>query len=346
MIQEFIKTLFILLPIFHCAPFYTHQSCSNPFNDISGSGTLWAARDDTTTEVSIFSFNFYGFDYSDVALGSNGFMSFDLGIGDNCCNPDDIPDITRPNNWILMYQEDLDPGNNNGNEAVVYETQGDAPNRQFIFQFTNIPEYPNIGANTFQAILYETTNIIQLRYGSINAYDTGTNGDVPSIGIENKYGYEGISIDASTVSDGTCIEFNPHNECVTDEDCPTGLICCPAKKICHPPVIDPSADQYFLSVNAMTWDEGKTYCTGLGANFASIHSYIDLVDIRYLCASSGADACHIGMYLDVNSNKWLWSDGSDSDYGFNPDGSPDENIKPPWEGDFAYDGTGEKCQKK
>eukprot|EP01084_Bolivina_argentea_P232688 392132_1 len=102
---------------------------------------------------------------------------------------------------------------------------------------------------------------------------------------------------------------------------------------------------FFVGPSLLNWADGQTYCESQGGNLASVHSFTELVEVRDLCIGTGQTSCHIGMFMDANSGKWLWTDGSNSDYGFNSNGSPDGNIRPPWEAGYAYDGAGEKCQK-
>jgi hypothetical protein len=72
---------------------------------------------------------------------------------------------------------------------VGYETRGVSPNREFVVQFTNVPyKYFASTLNTFQYVLYEGTNDIQVNYLDITSY-----GDHYTIaGIENADGTIGL----------------------------------------------------------------------------------------------------------------------------------------------------------
>jgi hypothetical protein len=142
------------------------------WEDISGTGTPLtpitpdyieaAPLDDVAWNRTIgFSFNFYGANYTQVAVDSNGYLNFDSGGGDfdpGNCEPDcPIPDTDKPNTAIYGLWEDLNPGE--GGEIYV-ETRGVAPNRRFIVQYHNVPFIGTSVPVTFQIILFEGSNDI------------------------------------------------------------------------------------------------------------------------------------------------------------------------------------------
>ena len=112
--------------------------------EISGSGTLAAdVRDDDEYEnVPIgFDFEFYGDTHSDVYVTSNGILTFDLDNATAYENDVGIPysdEGNDPNDMIAPFWDDLDPV---AGGDVSYETQGSAPNRQFIVQWHDIKHY-------------------------------------------------------------------------------------------------------------------------------------------------------------------------------------------------------------
>ncbi|MAG58867.1 MAG: hypothetical protein CMJ83_21485 [Planctomycetes bacterium] len=88
-------------------------------------------------------FFFYGVAYTDLFIGSNGFITF--GGGDNDftqTEPEMLGGLPR----ISMYWDDLSP--NNGGTVGYTETT-----YSITVDFSGVPEYPNTGANTFCAIL-------------------------------------------------------------------------------------------------------------------------------------------------------------------------------------------------
>ena len=182
---------------------YTVDSCTNSFFDISGTGAVGPSGDDSGLQVPIgFTFNFYGNDYTDIAMSTNGYLTFGSDWTDYS-NDCPIPDDWDPNDLIAPYWDDyyvdLSPG------TIYYETFGLAPARQFIVQWDQIRQLGDSDSNTFQAVLYEGTNTIEYRYGLITP--EGYVCDV-TVGIENIDGTVGIDVPAASVVQGDCLAFN------------------------------------------------------------------------------------------------------------------------------------------
>ena len=186
---------------------YQVTACASAFEDISGTGTLApvasASDDDGDVGISLgFSFDFFGDPHTTVNIASNGYLTFGSDVSD--FTNDDIPDALDPNDLIAPFWDNLSP--NNGG-TVHYETRV-GPTR-FIAQWTDVPEFTTIGANTFQAVLFEGSNCIEFRYGAF----TATPGTPPAadvtIGIENQDGTDGIQIDGATIAPGSCVSFCP-----------------------------------------------------------------------------------------------------------------------------------------
>ncbi|UCG17574.1 MAG: hypothetical protein JSV19_05990 [Phycisphaerales bacterium] len=128
------------------------------FEDISETGTPLALGDDAGIVVPIgFTFNYYGSDKTEIGVISNGYLTFGGNMGG-------WP-LDEPNSiWVLAC--DLDP---TAGGMVQHQTLGAEPNRRFIVQWTGVPEWGPVGANTAQAVLYEATGCIELRYGTFTA---------------------------------------------------------------------------------------------------------------------------------------------------------------------------------
>jgi hypothetical protein len=84
---------------------------------------------------------------------------------------------------------------------VAHKTEGTAPNRVFTAEWYRLLTYNTNGVTariSFQARLYETSNIIEFHYGTA---ESGTHGDEgASIGIEDAIGGSGHFIEATTGS--------------------------------------------------------------------------------------------------------------------------------------------------
>ena len=127
-------------------------------------GTVIPSSDDATHgPFSIgFSFNFFGTNYSQFYVGSNGWIGFSAAqtTGYTAAY---IPNAGSPKNVIMADWEDLLPGASN----IRYTTVGSAPNRKLIVSFYQVPHYScNTNLHTFQFVLNETTNVIDINYAA------------------------------------------------------------------------------------------------------------------------------------------------------------------------------------
>jgi len=165
---------------------YSGVTTAYSVTDISGSGIAVSLTDDEVSgAVPIgFPFNFYGSDYTSVYISSNGFITFTPGLNNGCCEGQDIPAVAGPNNLIAGYWTDLDPSSGG---TIYYKTTG-APDSRFIVQFMNVPLIGGTTTATFQIMLHEGTNNIEMQFP-----DSSTNGQqVYVTGIENSTGTAGL----------------------------------------------------------------------------------------------------------------------------------------------------------
>jgi PKD repeat protein len=146
-----------------------------------------------------FEFSFYGEDYSEVFINSNGFISF--GSGSIVYNNSAIPEMGIPNNLIALFWDDLNPASGG---TIEY---GQIDN-SWICSFTNVREYGGSGTISAQVILTENDEIFFQYLDFSNGLDI--NGE--TIGIENSTGTAGllVSLDSNPASypeEGLAIEF-------------------------------------------------------------------------------------------------------------------------------------------
>lgn len=156
-----------------------------------------------------FNFTFYGNSYSQFYASSNGLVTF--GAGSNSATEAPIPSSGAPNNFIAPFWDDLTIEESG---TIMYTTIGAAPNRKCVIQFRNIGFYPSpVFMGTFQVILYETTNIIQVQYRLIVDGNSEKNTGVSAvIGIENSDGTQGIQYSyhqAGSAATNKAISFTP-----------------------------------------------------------------------------------------------------------------------------------------
>ncbi len=184
---------------------YSFSDCDNPFENIVGAGGILspiASSSDDAGDPGIpigFTFNFYGDDHTTIGIASNGFLSFgsDLGTFVNVA----IPSAGTPNDMIAPYWDDWNPG---AGGDVYYRTDGPAGSRRFIAQWNAVLHFGGTGPATFEAILFETSNCIEFRYGTPLVPNS------PTIGIENQTGTAGEPGGfGPPVASGDCIVLCP-----------------------------------------------------------------------------------------------------------------------------------------
>lgn len=127
-----------------------------------------------------FSFDFYGTKNEQVYANTNGLLMFNNPTND-FGTPESLEELPleSPNHYITAFLADLSLELDG---TVLYKTIGEAPNRKFVLQYTNMRFCCNSNMNpfgTFQVILYESTNVIQLQYPNLMA----TNSDDKEIRI-------------------------------------------------------------------------------------------------------------------------------------------------------------------
>jgi gliding motility-associated-like protein len=155
-----------------------------PFAPLAGTGTPVSLGDDQLSAALPigFSFNFYCNNYTQFFISSNGYVTFtNTGFGSGCCNGQQLPDPTDPNNLIALCWEDLNPSNGG---TIEYFTTGTAPNRKLVVNFLNVPLFGNTDSTqTVQLILYETSNVVEIHTTRITSDLFGFN--IMTQGMEN-----------------------------------------------------------------------------------------------------------------------------------------------------------------
>ena len=143
--------------------------------DISGTGTnvTPALIDDSVSGVIAigFTFNFGGTNYTQLQIGSNGWVFFGTTAAAVYIN---TTVTTSPVTNVLMpYWDDLNPNGVAG--KIKYQTLGAAPNRQFVVSYLGVPTYNNTGSNTFQVVLNENGSFL---YNYLSTNDQGASATI------------------------------------------------------------------------------------------------------------------------------------------------------------------------
>ena len=156
---------------------------------LNGMDDLWAG----VTPIG-FNFCYFGTSYSQIVIGSNGEITFDVTQA-NAYNGWSItaalPNITDlPANTICGAFRDIDPSLGG---SIYYQTVGSSPCRALVISWDQVPlfdaattcsGFPN---STFQIVLYENTNYIDV-YIQDSPSCTGWNSGYGEIGIQDAAG--------------------------------------------------------------------------------------------------------------------------------------------------------------
>jgi len=207
---------------------------TTPYATISGTGTLLTAIsgcDDCQTLLPLpFTFNFYGTDYTQVSVVSNGFLQF-TGNSTTFTNVP-LPATAVPNNAIYPLWDDFNPLTQGD---VYYQVDGTSPNQTLTIEWFNVSQYTGGGvwpitSENFQVVLFEGSNDIEFRYGTISAASTtgvdqgaglGNDGGDYSVGIENATGTEAAWTSGRALGTGNMtLRLNSNTSLVNCNSCP------------------------------------------------------------------------------------------------------------------------------
>src|SRR5665213_2371679 len=161
---------FTLLHSFAQVANYTFASSSGSFTNIGG-GTIVNAvgsgwDDNSTAGLPIgFSFTYNGTAYTTFGIQANGFIILGSGTPINGYCPNS--DVTNNSNLIMANATDLVPVSTSLGE-IRYQLQGTSPNQTLTVQWKNVHHYGGVTNDnwTFQIILKQTSNIVQIVFGS------------------------------------------------------------------------------------------------------------------------------------------------------------------------------------
>ncbi|MDP2363221.1 MAG: T9SS type A sorting domain-containing protein [Ignavibacteria bacterium] len=157
-------------------------------------GTL----DDGYTNAIPLGFNmkYYGTEYPNIYLSTNGFLSFTALTSSTYTNAQ-IPGTAVPNNMVAMFWDDLD----GRTQGTVHRLQD---GNKFYIQFTNWQKYLGTGSLTFQVVLYQNGKIM-VYYNNMNATLNSA-----TVGIENAAGNDGLQVtyNANYVQNNLAIQFS------------------------------------------------------------------------------------------------------------------------------------------
>ncbi|HTF04856.1 MAG TPA: PKD domain-containing protein, partial [Bacteroidia bacterium] len=142
-----------------------------------------------------FNFHYYWNDYSQLKIGSNGWMSFDNVSNIASCFPI-IPTVGNGENILPALMGDLN-FTGAGNPGVVRYWTNNIDS--FIISYINVPFWVNSGpgwsgSNTFQVILCNSDSSITYQYGALGGFTANGACNDMTVGIENSTGGIGLAV--------------------------------------------------------------------------------------------------------------------------------------------------------
>lgn len=185
---------------------FTRSTFNSTYTPITiGTGaTSSTATGDNANQTGIpigFNFGYADSTFTTVGLSTNGVIWFDAVAPAATVGNVNLVTTSSPNQSLAPWFNNLI---DDASSDILYQTQGVAGSRTFTIQFTNYPTYTGTpGSNVrmnCQIILYETTNVIEFQYGSLNVTGVQTTSGGAIIGMEWGTGGSGNYIDAVTGS--------------------------------------------------------------------------------------------------------------------------------------------------
>jgi hypothetical protein len=192
------------------------------FEDITSTGTHVTTLTTGTFDdgylsgvVTGFTFNYFGTATTTVSIDSNGWIT--IGA---------TPTSTTNYGATLPasgYNSTVGPAMNDMNETsaggIYYQTKGTAPYRRFIVEWSGAPHYGSTTpTNTFEVILYESSDVIEFRYGTM-----GITATTVYAGIQNPGGTAAINVGTAPASNSSVL-LAPGAQC-GGSTYPTGACC-------------------------------------------------------------------------------------------------------------------------
>lgn len=163
----------------HCNGLGTNNNAAgiylNAPTNVSLSDDVWSG----TVNLG-FTFSFYGQNYTQCVIGSNGLISFNTNQANQYCPwsltggplPNSI--LTGARNSAMLTYQDINPSLGG---QVQYQTVGTAPNRKFVVLYKDIYMFSCTSQCNYMAIiLYETSNVVEYHIGNKPICNTWNSG--------------------------------------------------------------------------------------------------------------------------------------------------------------------------
>ena len=169
----------------------SYSVSSIPFGFIPTDGYTEVSLGNNAMSGSIpmpFNFSFYGQNFSNFFIGSNGFIQFGTNSGSTGVFGQTLPNVSNPNNIIAGVWADLRPSSGG---TIKHGVFGSTPNRIFIVEFNEVPFndqlLTSLGEATFQIQMYESENKVEVHVQTV-ANSIFMSSSVTTLGLKNHNG--------------------------------------------------------------------------------------------------------------------------------------------------------------
>ena len=152
-----------------------------------------------------FSFNFYGVATNSIGISTNGFVYMNSGIPSWTGYYNAFPSTAAANPAFGVVYGDLNFSN--ANTKIEYFTTGVSPNQKFVINYYGT-YYLNSGTVTAQAILYETTNVLEVHSGTTTVINDLVQG-IQNSGATSALTVPGRNSETFTISTPDAYRFAP-----------------------------------------------------------------------------------------------------------------------------------------
>lgn len=161
-----------------------------------------------------FTFDFFGRSYTEVAIVSNGFLTFTATTANQgCCAGGGLPSFFEPNNLIALSWTDLNPS---AGGVISYATTGTTAAHELVVTFDSVPLYASTSTVTVQAVLFEGTNRIEIHTLAQPGGRIFTRGIEDAPGRIAAYIRDEVALDFALVNDGVAFTTATSTDAVGD----------------------------------------------------------------------------------------------------------------------------------
>ncbi|TKJ41670.1 hypothetical protein CEE37_03635 [candidate division LCP-89 bacterium B3_LCP] len=153
--------------------------------------TALTGQDDRSTLVALpFSFQYYGTDYTDLTICTNGWLALGDATPDSDWSNSAIPDLDGPVSMVAPFWEDMNM--ETGGQVATYY---DVVEGYFVVEFFRVPQWtPATALETFEVIFYDpTVHVTPTGDGKIlMQYQQVSDPSSCTVGIENATETDGL----------------------------------------------------------------------------------------------------------------------------------------------------------